>query len=112
MDEHVSRTGKVGNFDVLIPDGRIDGSNAKAVETALLELLDGADHGILIDFSEVAYISSAGLRVALVAAKRSANQNKVLRVYGLSDGVNHLFTMTGFNKIIDIRADQEAALRD
>ena len=57
---------------VLNPLGRIDGTNAKAFEEALLGRIDAGDTQILMNFEGINYISSAGLRVLLMAAKRTS----------------------------------------
>ena len=55
---------------VVSPQGRIDCNTSAKLERKLLALLEPASRGIVIDFTAVDYISSAGLRVVLVLAKR------------------------------------------
>ena len=55
---------------ILAPNGRIDSKTAKDFETQLLGRIETGEPAVLVDCSALEFISSAGLRVLLMAAKR------------------------------------------
>src|SRR3546814_20668267 len=59
-----------GGALVLCPKKRIDSSNAKSFDEQATALVDATPGNVVIDFSALDYISSAGLRVVLTTAKR------------------------------------------
>lgn len=94
---------------VYAPIGRIDGSNAPSAERELLELL--AQHGpsMVADLSGLSFVSSAGLRVLLVAAKATRARGGRTVLAGPRPAVEEVLQMSGFNKIMPIAADVNAA---
>ena len=80
--------------------GRIDTVTAPELEAELSASLDGIEH-LVVDFSEISYISSAGLRVMLSAQKRMNAQGE-MKVTNVSESVMEIFEVTGFNEILNI----------
>ena len=95
---------------VLNPLGRIDGTNAKAFEEALLGRIEAGDTQILMNFEGINYISSAGLRVLLMAAKRTSQSDGQLALYAVQDHIQEVFKFSGFSEIIPIHEDRPDAL--
>ena len=85
---------------ILKVDGRLDTSTAPELEAALKEAADSADK-IVLDFSKLDYVSSAGLRVLLATHKKMAAKGG-MTVTGVNDIVNEIFEITGFSDILDI----------
>lgn len=96
---------------VYAPRGRIDGSNAAAAEGELLALLERAGPSVVIDLSELDYVSSAGLRVLLIAAKAAKASGGQAVLAGARSGVAEVLRMSGFDKIMTISADRDSAVR-
>ena len=103
-------TERSGGVTVACPAGRLDSNNAKEFETALLGLVAAGDGDILLDFSKLTYISSAGLRVVLMAAKRTRIAKRRLALCALNDHIKEVFTVSGFAKILDILPGRDDAL--
>ncbi len=57
---------------------------------------------VTLDFSNVDYLSSAGLRVLLVAHKRAAAAGGSLRIVGVIDEVREVLEITGFIDVFDV----------
>lgn len=93
---------------VLAPNGRLDTDTAPAFETALLETLTEANR-IIVDLAGVDYISSAGLRVVLMGAKRARNTEGGLVLCGLAPSIRDIFAVSGFLKILTTAESREAA---
>ena len=85
---------------LIIPiSGRVDSSNAAAVEAELLEKLKSrGDAGVKLDASGLDYISSAGLRVIL-RVKKLCDDFKITDV---KPEVYEIFEMTGFTEMMEI----------
>jgi len=95
---------------VLKPKGRLDSSTGPAFEGELLQLINAGTGRLLLDFSELVYISSAGLRVVLLAAKRLQSANGRLALCSLNPQIAEVFRISGFDVILDIHSSSESAL--
>ena len=79
--------------------GRIDSSNAANTETDIMAQLAGkGDVDIILDASNLEYISSAGLRVILRLKKICPE----LKITGVSSEVYDIFDMTGFTEMMTV----------
>lgn len=79
--------------------GRLDTSTAPSFDAKVKEEIDGID-SLIIDFKELEYISSAGLRVVLGALKMMKDGKMVIR--NVNDDIMEVFEMTGFVDILTI----------
>ena len=98
---------------VAAPGERIDHRSAAALEAALLPLVSqaiAAKGALVLDFSAVAYISSVGLRVLMIAAQQMRQAQAPLLVAGLQSVVAEIFTISRFDKVIPVCATLEEAL--
>ncbi len=91
-------------------EGRVDSSNARAFDDALRATFGEGDHPVIVDCEELTYVSSAGLRVVLLAAKTLQQQNRKFKICSLTNSIRDLFEISGFDKIIDVYPDRSAAL--
>ena len=91
-------------------DGRIDGSNADEFQTALESGIDAGDNALLLDFENVSFISSAGLRVGLVIARKFNQPGKKFGVCTLSEPIREIITVSGFDQIISVYESRAAAI--
>ncbi len=81
-------------------EGRLDTTTAPELEGELKDGLTGVTD-LIIDFSNLEYISSAGLRVLLSAQKTMNKQGKMV-VKNPSEEVKEIFDVTGFADILNI----------
>ena len=80
--------------------GRLDSANSPELEGLVSQSLEGVE-SLSFDFSELDYISSAGLRVLLYAQKVMNNQGKMV-ITGANDVVKEIFEVTGFSDILTV----------
>ena len=80
--------------------GRLDTVTAPELEKALKESLSGVTD-LTLDFENLEYISSAGLRVLLSAHKTMSRQGK-MRLINVNEVVQEVFDVTGFTDILTI----------
>jgi anti-anti-sigma factor len=91
-----------GEVVVLAPVGRIDNETSPVFQSRLLGAAGPAYQAVLVDFSGVEYISSAGLRVLLMAAKQSKATHGQLAVAALRPVVKEIFDISRFSHIVQI----------
>ena len=91
---------KNDNFLTLKLEGRLDTTTAPQLENELSENLDGVTQ-LTIDFAELSYISSAGLRVLLATQKRMNKQGS-MKLINVNEIVMEVFEITGFVDILTI----------
>ena len=99
---------------VVTPAGRIDHASADDFQAALephVAACRESAPALVIDMSNVDYISSVGLRVLMVAAKQVKSQNGCIVVAALSPLVKEVFEISRFNLVFDLFDSVEAAAR-
>ena len=95
---------------ILCPSGRVDGTNAGALENAIREQLEAGQSILVFDFTDLNYISSAGLRVLLVAARDTQSRGGKSVFCGLSKQIAEVFSVSGFDKILAVHANRDEAV--
>jgi anti-anti-sigma factor len=96
---------------VLRIEGRIDASSALILERKIQQLIDENHKELILDFTEVDYLSSAGMRVLFAATKKLAAKKGDLVLFSLSEEVAEIVRMAGFDKILHLCATEEEALQ-
>ncbi len=91
---------KKGTTVIISIDGRIDTNTAMEFGEQVNDALDNIEN-LILDFSNVEYISSLGLRAILELQKRMASQG-TMKVLNPNSSVMDVFNMTGFSKILTI----------
>ena len=90
--------------------GRLDAVSAPELEERLNAWLNEPAANLVFDLSGLDYISSAGLRVFLTAAKKIKSRNGKLGMSQLKPNVQEVFTISGFIALIPAFESLEAAL--
>src|SRR5262245_22457972 len=102
---------KRGNVILLGIKGRLDASTANQLEEKLLASIDAGERRLALDCSQLDYISSAGLRVLLLAVKRLSRSNGKMVLYALKDQIKEVFDIAAFSPLFPSFTTQEEALR-
>lgn len=95
---------------ILTLGGKLDAVTAPAFEQQVNSLLDTAPCSLIIDFAELDYISSAGLRALLATAKRIMIKGGQLCCANVTGTVKEVFDISGFNTILQIRDSVDDAM--
>ena len=90
--------------------GRLDAISAPQVDKKVSGLIDMENKYILMDFSGVDYLSSAGMRLLLSATKRLKSQNGKFIICNINDDVLEVLKMAGFDRILSLAGTRESAL--
>jgi len=92
--------------------GRLDGVSSKGAEQKILGLIDAGERRLILDLAGLDYISSIGLRVLMLTAKRLKTVNGKLAVCGLKPQIKKVFDIAGFGAILKIVPGREDAERE
>ena len=89
-----------GSKLTMVLEGRLDTTTAPQLENELKDALDKADT-LVLDFSKLEYISSAGLRV-LLSAQKVMTYKGGMTIRHVNDAIMEIFEVTGFIDILNI----------
>lgn len=104
------RETKHDDIIVLAIDGRLDSNTAEAFQQHLMATIDATCDKVVVDFNGLAYISSAGLRVLLIAAKRMKAEQGIFVLCGLKKHIREVFEISGFLPILTVVKTIDSAL--
>ena len=82
-------------------EGKLDTTTAPELKEALDRAIDGVTE-LIMDISELIYISSAGLRVLFSTHKTMSEKGGNMVITGANDTVMEIFDMTGFSDFLNI----------
>lgn len=89
--------------------GRVDTTNYNDFEKSVNELLNKETKHLILDCSELNYISSSGLRVFLTIQKFMMSTGGKFSLFAMQSGIKEIFDISGFSSIFSIYSDLEAA---
>ena len=92
------------------PNGRIDSSNSREFHSSLEAAIAKDDPAVVLDFEDVSYISSAGMRAILLTAKSLQSSDVKFVLCSMNASVRAVFKISGFDKIIPIHSSRSGAL--
>ena len=99
-----------GDTKIVMLQGKLDTNSTPNAESEINSLLDNGVNKLLINFEQLSYISSAGLRLLLATAKRLQGSGGDLRVCSLNEMATEVFELSGFTAIINVFASEQEAL--
>ncbi|HET6145673.1 MAG TPA: STAS domain-containing protein [Candidatus Acidoferrales bacterium] len=90
--------------------GRIDNLTSAGLETSIGRELDATPPALVLDFGHVTFVSSMGLRMLLMVAKRCRKQQTPLALHSVSKPVVDVFRVSGVTEFFPIHPTRETAL--
>ncbi|UOM32904.1 STAS domain-containing protein [Acuticoccus sp. I52.16.1] len=110
MSELVVELETTGEVVVFICNGRVDSNTAKTLQSTVIGKIQDGAHRVVMDLTHTNYISSAGLRVILMAGKqiKAASGNFVL--CGMQPSVREVFEVTGFLRLFEVSDTRDEAV--
>lgn len=87
---------------IAVLEGRVDSTNADQFQKMMEAEIEPGDKVLIMDFEQVNYISSAGLRVIVIMAKKFKGPYRKFGICALSDPINKIFKMSGLDKAMTI----------
>src|SRR5208337_4112470 len=101
---------KNGKVSVLELSGKLDIEGAKMLTEKITQILNGGERYVLLDFTNIDYINSSGLRALLLVAKQLASSGGMLVLAGLSDPNQKVLMISGLTSIFTLRPTKAEAL--
>ena len=108
MDISEDRTADVV---ILGLSGKLDATTAKTLEDKILADIEAGERRLVIDLSQLDYVSSSGLRVFLLAAKRLRSRDGNIALCSLKDHVQQVFDLSGFSSILAIYGSRAEGIK-
>ncbi len=90
--------------------GRLDADSSMEAEKVVKDALGGEANRLLFNLGELDYLSSAGLRVLLSAAKEMRRRNGKIVLCALNEFVEEIFEVSGFQSLIPITDSVESGI--
>ena len=95
---------------ILQPTGRLDSLSSQDLQSELSQRISGGDAAILLDLKDLEHISSAGLRVLLLAGKELKAKNGQLSLCALRENVREVFEISGFISLFPVHSSVDEAI--
>lgn len=99
-----------GDIKVVMLNGKLDTNTTPAAESEINALIEAGASKLLINFEQLSYISSSGLRLLLATAKRLKVEGGDLQVCSLNEMATEVFEISGFSTILKVFPNEQAAL--
>lgn len=93
---------QIGDAYVVSVNGRLDGIYSTAFAKEVGELIAGRKRKVLIDFAEIDFVTSAGIRAVLLLMKKAKDSGAVFALCGVNDQVREVLDSTGLTATITI----------
>ncbi len=103
-------TREIGSVQVIDLEQKLDTQTAAPTQEALLLFLSNQPAQVLINLSGLEFVSSAGLRVILRAAKQVRSYKGAMKVAGASGMVKEVLEISGFDSLLDMYELEQQAL--
>jgi anti-sigma B factor antagonist len=101
---------KKNDINIFKLNGRLDSNTSPALEIKLMEAMEGGARNMVIDFENLDYISSAGLRIILKTTKDLKRTEGNIVLCAMQDYVKEVFEIAGFDSFLPIVPTVEDAL--
>ena len=100
------------NIMVLEVKGEVDAYTAQDLEKTLMDLLGQGQLRIVMDLSEMRFISSAGIRAILYAHREAVQLGGEVRLVGPTDQVRRIFEIAGFFELLKITDELQESINN
>ena len=101
---------RIGRIWVVTARGRLDGVSSERFAQHINALVTEPEPRLIVDFSDVDFVSSAGLRAVLTLVKKVKGLKGKLALCAVQAPVLEVLEITGFSTMIDVHPERAAAL--
>lgn len=102
---------RVGSVNILELKGRLDIYDFDTLEAKVSALVETGTRKMILDFKDLTFISSAGLRIIIMLLKKLDNLGGELVFCGVHEDISKVFGITGYSNYFKIEKDRNAALK-
>lgn len=111
MTEFNTSIKEKGDVSIINLKGYLDAHTAPILESNFVELIDKARYQIVVDFKDLAYISSAGLGVFMAFIEKIRENKGDIKLAGMNDKVFNIFDLLGFPLLYEIFKSEDEAIK-
>lgn len=90
--------------------GRLDATTAPQLDAKIVGAIEEGSKYFVLDFRQIDYLSSAGMRLLLAYTKKLQPEGGFLHMFGMHKDIFEIIKMGGFEEILQIFADEKQAL--
>jgi serine/threonine-protein kinase RsbW len=106
----ISKSVHEDNIMVLEIKGEVDAYTSQDLNKTLADVLGDGYHQIVVEVSQMTFISSAGIRALLYAQREAVQLGGEVRLVGPTDQVRRIFEIAGFFELFQITDDLEESV--
>jgi len=110
MAEFNTSVKQSGDVNTIYLKGFLDAHTAPVLENVFANLIDKQQYSIVVNFKDLAYISSAGLGVFMAFIERIRDNNGDIKLAGMTDKVYNIFDLLGFPLLYEIYKTEDEAV--
>ena len=99
------------DINILKLNGRLDSNTSQGFEKKVFQAISDGSKNMIVDFKDLDYISSAGLRVILKATKALKREDGQIMLCAMQDYVKEVFEIAGFDSFLPIVTTLDEALK-
>ena len=112
LDKRISlHSKKEGDVLVLAVSGDLTTTTYEFLMKQISKALEPKDKFVLLDFEELVYLSSAGLKLVLEVSNKITDRSGTLIICSLNEQVSQAFVYSGFDQALNIEDTREKALK-
>jgi len=111
MAEFSTSIKEKGDVSVINLKGYLDAHTAPTLENNFTQLIENSKYKIVVNFEDLAYISSAGLGVFMAYIESIRENRGDIKLTNMSDKVFNIFDLLGFPLLYEIYKNEEEALK-
>lgn len=100
-----------GDLLILRMSGRLDAVSSPTAERKVFDYINKGQYKLVLDFSGIDYLSSAGMRMLLSVTKKLRSLSGKLVLFSVTSNVMDILKMSGFDHVLEIAQTEEEALR-
>ncbi len=104
------RTDKQNNTHIIRVEGEIDAGSSIFLDNALKEAVENDEKQIVVDLSQLDYISSAGLGVFISHLDEFTTQKIKMVLFGINESVREVFSILGLENLLTITDTEQEAI--
>ena len=102
---------KQSDISIFRLNGRLDTNTSQGFEQKIFQTITDGSKQVVVDFKDLDYISSAGLRVILKATKAIKREDGRIMLCAMQDYVKEVFEIAGFDSFLPIVATMDDAIK-
>ncbi len=96
-----------GDIVVIRVSGRLDAASSPQLEKKVSSIIDSGHFKLVLNFADVEYLSSAGMRLMLSVSKKLKNLEGKVVACSIHDDVMDVIKMAGFHQVLEIYSTEE-----